>query len=48
MAQTMECPKCEGEGKIKRFTQWDNGRCFNCRGTGSVVITKIKKKLPVS
>jgi recombinational DNA repair protein (RecF pathway) len=30
----MECIRCGGSGKIKKFSHVDNGNCFECNGNG--------------
>ena len=30
------CTKCDGKGKIARFSHFNGGKCYNCNGTGKV------------
>ncbi len=48
MAQTMECPRCDGNGMIPRYSMVHHGTCFKCRGTGVVNIPKPIRKGVVS
>lgn len=35
----VECSKCQGRGKIFGFSSIDNGRCFQCGGSGAFMMT---------
>lgn len=35
----LECPKCQGKGRIFGFSNIDNGRCFQCGGVGSTTMS---------
>jgi len=32
----IKCKRCNGAGKITRFSHIENGKCFNCNGTGNI------------
>jgi DnaJ-class molecular chaperone len=37
MANSFECFKCGGKGKIEAFSHIENGDCFQCGGTGRLM-----------
>ncbi len=34
--QMVECPKCDGSGRISAFAHIESGACFRCGGAGKV------------
>ena len=34
--QLVDCPKCGGRGQLPQFDHIDDGKCYECDGTGSV------------
>lgn len=30
------CPRCDGQGFIFQYRSFDDGACFQCRGTGTI------------
>lgn len=48
--QTVECPKCIGNGFIPAFSGIANGICFTCAGAGKVAfkVKKINKFSPIN
>jgi RecJ-like exonuclease len=39
------CPQCKGTGFIPKYFHIDNGKCFNCNGTGQIKQTGNSKRL---
>lgn len=37
--ETVECPYCNGKGRLDHLTHIADGVCFTCRGTGKLEIT---------
>lgn len=45
MANSFECFKCSGKGKISGFEHIANGDCFQCCGTGRLMTREQRAKL---
>ncbi len=43
----ISCPKCSGTGIVQRFLDHESGVCFDCNGSGSLVVsmTRSSRKL---
>lgn len=39
---TSKCPKCKGRGRLTYHLHIDNGRCFQCAGSGAINATPRK------
>ena len=46
--RTANCPKCDGIGTLSWASHIDAGRCFACKGTGTITInlTKAASEIP--
>lgn len=38
--QEVKCGKCDGRGVLTAFAHLDNGRCYACKGAGTVTVSK--------
>lgn len=45
MSNTIECPKCEGTGRLNYHLHIDGGRCFQCAGTGRTRIARASRPM---
>lgn len=45
--ETVECPYCNGKGALEHLSHIANGICFQCHGTGTLVVEarSISKKV---
>lgn len=44
-ATIITCQKCDGNKAIGAFYHIENGKCFECNGTGKVSVSRVKRKL---
>jgi len=45
IAAIYKCGKCSGRGKIPGFAHYDNGRCFDCGGSGRLSVETSPAKI---
>ena len=34
IAESKDCPRCHGTGRLLQYGYFKNGKCFACNGTG--------------
>jgi hypothetical protein len=43
---SIKCGKCDGTGRIECFGHYDNGKCFECMGAGTVTgVSRTAKQI---
>lgn len=42
-----DCGKCSGTGFINAFSNYANGRCFQCDGSGKIALSELEKKADI-